>query len=271
MFPCKSLQELRLGSVQVVFCEYLSFLIIDSFLSTLYCTGSLCFVRELIFDALYFLFWFNLFALGVLARYPRTWSFKALFVAKPVGWPIYGTTTLSAFRFRSCSLVICALQGASILAPHTLLGFVGWPVRWPATSSYLMVVSWHACCSLRPYPTRDRWLARSLVSHGLLPSGGLSADPFLDHCALILLGLVGWPVRWSALPSYFLRGLLPGPFIGQPRPPTLWGSVSWHACCSLCPHPTRDRWRAHSLVSHALLPSGGSSADLSVDHCAPSY
>ena len=124
-----------------------------------------------------------------------------------------------------------------MLLCHTLLpsmGFVSRPIHW----------------SLRPHPTRVRWLARSLVSlsHAILLSRGLPADPFVDHCAPIPLGLVGWPVGWPATPfylpgvrqqihssitapSYLLRGSSADPFVNH---------------CALI--PSGVRW----LVSHAL-------------------
>ena len=148
-------------------------------------------------------------------------------------WDNHPSTSIQVlFTGHSC------LHGTSITATHTLQDLAGWPDHWPATPSYLMgfvswhvccslrphptrdcwlpvcwlampsyfmgFVSWHICCSLRPHPTWDCWLARSLASHTLLPSRGSSADPSVDHCALILLGIVGWPVRWSATPSYLL-------------------------------------------------------------------
>ena len=56
-----------------------------------------------------------------------------------------------------------------------LISFVGWPIRRSAMPFYLLwgFVSWPVRWSLRLHPTRVCWLARSSVSHALLPSVGV--------------------------------------------------------------------------------------------------
>ena len=145
------------------------------------------------------------------------------------------------------------LTRSSVAAPLYILGYVGWPVRWSVTPSYIQgllvglfiaqprlltsgFVSWPVCRSLRPHTSqgsligpfvgqsrppssRVRWLGRSLLSLALLHQGFVDWPVCWSVMPSYILGFVDWPVCWSVTPSY-IQGSLVGPFVAQPRPLT---------------------------------------------------